>query len=88
MEVQFLRRFSRDLDKIKKPKEKEKILSLISEVEKAGSIEDLNEVKKLIGFENAYRIRKGDYRIGVFLEGDVIEFARVAHRKDFYDLFP
>ena len=45
-------------------------------------------LKKLKGFKTAYRIRIGDYRIGVFIDGDIVEFARVVHRKDIYRLFP
>jgi mRNA interferase RelE/StbE len=45
-------------------------------------------IKKLSGFPDAYRIRSGNYRIGMFLEGDKVIFARVAHRKDIYKIFP
>ena len=40
------------------------------------------------GFKNAYRIKIGDYRIGVFIEEDTIEFVRFVHRKDIYKKFP
>jgi mRNA interferase RelE/StbE len=45
-------------------------------------------VKKLVGFKEAFRIRLGNYRVGVFLEGENVIFARVAHRKDIYSIFP
>ena len=35
-----------------------------------------------------YRIRIGDYRIGIKGEGDVIVLMRVMHRKDIYRVFP
>jgi len=35
-----------------------------------------------------YRIRVGDYRIGVKLEKDIIYFVVVEHRKDVYKTFP
>lgn len=38
--------------------------------------------------EFLYRIRIGDYRIGIFVEGKTVEFARVVHRKDIYQQFP
>ena len=40
------------------------------------------------GFKNAFRIRVGDYRIGVLIEKDTIKFGRIALRKDIYDIFP
>ncbi|MGH2412635.1 MAG: type II toxin-antitoxin system RelE family toxin, partial [Microcystaceae cyanobacterium] len=36
----------------------------------------------------AYRIRLGDYRIGLFIEGKTVTFARVLHRKEIYRYFP
>lgn len=37
---------------------------------------------------NAFRIRVGNYRIGIYLEKDTVIFTRVALRKDIYDIFP
>jgi mRNA-degrading endonuclease RelE of RelBE toxin-antitoxin system len=42
----------------------------------------------LVGFTTAYRIRIGDYRIGIFFKEDTVIFARILHRKDIYKLFP
>ena len=49
---------------------------------------DIKNFKKLKGYKNAYRIKIGDYRIGVFIENKIVEFARVVHRKDIYRVFP
>ena len=57
-------------------------------VKEVNKIEDVPGVKKLSGFNDAFRIRSGNYRIGVFVDGKVVQFARVAHRKDIYKLFP
>lgn len=43
---------------------------------------------KLEGYKIAYRIKLGDYRIGVFIEDETIEFVRFVHRKDIYKKFP
>ncbi|MEI8202294.1 MAG: type II toxin-antitoxin system RelE/ParE family toxin [Bacteroidota bacterium] len=56
--------------------------------EKADGIKDIKGLKKLTGYKNTYRIKMGDYRIGVFIENGIIEFARIAHRKDIYKVFP
>lgn len=48
----------------------------------------LNNLKKLTGVGNAYRVRIGDYRIGFFLTDDTITFSRVLHRREFYRYFP
>jgi mRNA interferase RelE/StbE len=45
-------------------------------------------IKKLKGYDDAFRIRSGDYRIGVFVSEELVEFAKVAYRKDIYKIFP
>ena len=42
----------------------------------------------MTGWENHYRIRIGDYRLGIALEGDVVVLVRFRHRSDFYRGFP
>ncbi|PIQ49718.1 MAG: plasmid stabilization protein [Cytophagales bacterium CG12_big_fil_rev_8_21_14_0_65_40_12] len=88
MKIVYLKKFSKDLDKIANPKQLKIILDLIRLIENAENIQQIPSIKKLSGFTDAYRIRVGDFRIGVFLGDDTIEFARIAHRKDIYKLFP
>jgi mRNA interferase RelE/StbE len=64
------------------------VLEVVENVESAKSPKDIRNLKKLKGFKNAFRIIIGDYRIGVFIENDTLEFARIAHRKKFYNIFP
>jgi len=72
MKVEFLKKFLKDIDKISKPKDKETLIKIIETVEAANGLSNIPNIKKLTGFEDAYRIRSGDYRIGVFLESDTI----------------
>lgn len=88
MKTRFLKKFSKDLDRISKSKDREAVLAAINLVKSASNWKEVSGTKKLQGFTSAYRIRSGDYRIGVFVEDDVVEFARVAHRKDIYRIFP
>ncbi len=88
MQVEFLERFSKDLDKLKVRQIKDSVLRIIERVEAASTLSEISGIKKLAGFRNAYRIRTGDYRIGFFVDGNVIQFARIAHRKDIYKIFP
>jgi len=78
----------KDLDKISKASIKKDISTIIEQVENAVSLSEINNIKKLKGYLFAYRIRSGDYRIGLVIENNVVEFARVAHRKDIYKVFP
>jgi mRNA interferase RelE/StbE len=88
MKIEFLSKFLKDLDKIKSKKTKSAIKEVIIEVKSANSIQEINNLKKLTGHKFAYRIRSGQYRVGIFIENEIVQFARVSHRKDIYRLFP
>lgn len=88
MQTEFLDKFSKDLDKIDAKSVKTSVLSVILNVEESNSIADIKNIKKLKGHSDAYRIRIGDYRIGLFIKEDIAIFARIVHRKDIYKVFP
>ena len=63
------------------------VVNAVENVRNAENREQIRELKRLKGAK-AYRIRIGDYRIGVTIEGNIVEFITVGHRKAFYDFFP
>ena len=65
-----------------------KIEKVIIDVEKAGTLSQIKNLKKLKGQTKYFRIRLGDYRIGLYIENQVIEFTTIDHRKDIYKHFP
>lgn len=90
MKIAFLRSFERDLKKLKKDRQTlSRIREAIEEVEAAGELHDLSSVKKLSGGSgDFYRIRVGDYRLGLELKGDEVVFVRCLHRREVYRYFP
>ena len=42
----------------------------------------------MAGWERHYRIRIGDYRLGLEMDGDVAVLVRFRHRREFYRYFP
>ena len=89
MKVTYQRRFLKDIQNIKDKNLNQKIVNVIEEIKSTESLQNLNSVKKLKGHSNAYRIRVGDYRIGLLCDGDgIVELARVAKRNDIYKVFP
>jgi mRNA interferase RelE/StbE len=48
------------------------------------------KTQKLSGFKSFYKIRIGDYRIGLLIDEDnqIIEFQRILHRREIYRKFP
>jgi len=88
MKTEFTGRFYKDIDKITHANVKSDLLAIIQQVEDAKQLAEIKNIKKLKGHSAAYRIRMGDYRIGIFYEKNVVEFIRIAHRKDIYKVFP
>jgi len=88
MKVEFLSKFNRDLDTISSKSLKKAVLNIILQVEAAKSLSEIPNTKKLSGHKSAFRIRIGNYRMGIFLETDIVQFARIVHRKDIYQDFP
>jgi len=88
MHVEFLSKFNKDISSLKVKSTKSKLIDTIELIERATSISEIKGLKKLKGFKDAYRVRLGDYRLGIFINKDTVQFARFVHRKDIYKLFP
>jgi mRNA interferase RelE/StbE len=88
MKSAFRKSFTRDLKKIKDREVLRRVRQVIDEVEAVDNLSALGNLKKIIGTANFYRIRIGDYRIGVAAEGDTVEFVRCLPRRDLYRFFP
>ena len=88
MKVEFLRRFSRDIDEINAKSVRSALKRLIELMETADALSEIPNTKKLKGHKTAYRTRVGNYRLGFFFEDETILLARFVDRKDIYKLFP
>ena len=88
MNVEFRASFARDLKRIKDKKLEARVRQVIDRVERAQSLQEVENLKKLRGGDRYYRIRIGDYRIGLAVEESTVIFVRFLHRKDVYRYFP
>ncbi len=88
MKTEFKASFLKCIHKIADNNLKAKIIECIQNVELSDNIKQINDLKKLKGHKSFYRIKLGDYRIGVKIDSEVVVFVTVAHRKDIYKLFP
>lgn len=66
----------------------DELTSSIESTSPSQSIFQSSNVKKLSKGADCYRVRVGDYRIGLRVVGDAVEFVRLLHRRDFYSDFP
>jgi mRNA interferase RelE/StbE len=89
VKIKFKKSFAKDL---KKRSQERKLLSRVQEaiqaVEDTPSIHEIKNLKKLKADGNYYRIRLGDYRMGLKIEEETVVFVRLLHRSDIYRYFP
>lgn len=88
MKTAFRKSFSRDLKNIKDDELLASIQRVIEEVELATELQAIRNLKKLKGTRNLYRIQLGEYRIGIVVESETVEFVRCLPRRDLYRYFP
>ena len=89
MQVKYRQLFLKDLKKLKKQAIYKRIFELAFEtIPLANNLELLSNIKAMKGYSNRYRIRIGDYRIGIEVQGDKVEMMRILHRREFYRYFP
>lgn len=88
MNVVINKRFEKDLLKVKDQALRNKVLEVIEHIEAAKAISSIQNLKKLKGWKTYYRIRVGDYRLGLEITGSNAEFLRFGHRQQIYSEFP
>ena len=89
MKVLFTKSFAKDLRKYKKNRGVlNQIRQIIENVEQAETLTKFPNLKQLKTKGLYYRIRTGDYRVGMTIEEDTVTFVRVLHRKEIYCFFP
>ncbi|NOQ32179.1 MAG: type II toxin-antitoxin system RelE/ParE family toxin [Helicobacteraceae bacterium] len=52
------------------------------------NLSEIGKVEKMTGYKNYFKIRFGDYRVGIKKENDTIIIETVKHRRDIYKYFP
>lgn len=88
MNIRVNKVFLKELSKIPK-KERQKVEKLVfDEVEEYADLYQIPNIGKLKGYAHYYKIRIGDYRIGLKYVDETITFERILHRKDIYKVFP
>jgi mRNA interferase RelE/StbE len=89
MNVEFDSLFLKSLRKLKEVQLRERVELLIQTFEQADSLSKITNVKKIVGHQRYYRVRLGDYRLGLEkINSDTVRLIVIAHRKDIYDVFP
>ena len=88
MRIQFKETFGKDLRGIKNKEVLNKVREIIVQVEQARTLKDIANLKKLKGGNDYYRIRIGDYRLGIVVQENIVSFVRCLNRREIYRYFP
>ena len=91
MIVSYRKLFLKDLANYKSStiflKVKKIVFEDIPKLEKFNEIFQIYDIIQLKGTKNRYRIKIGEFRIGLELNDNSIEFLRFLHRREFYRYF-
>ena len=88
MKIEYRKKFLKELSKIQVGERLRIENFVFKELPKANSIFELGNVEHMKGYPSYYKIRFGQYRIGLKTKKDRIIFERALHRKDIYRYFP
>jgi mRNA interferase RelE/StbE len=87
--VEYTKRFLKELSRL--PKEiRGQVEKIVFEELLSLNPLKLGYLEHMTGYPNKYKIRIGEYRIGITVNksGKLLICQRVAHRKDIYRIFP
>ena len=88
MEIKIDKSFQKDTRRIQDKNVLQRIANTAANVQRAKTLEEIKNLKKIQGTQSMYRIRIGDYRLGIIVSDSTVEFIRCLHRKDIYKYFP
>jgi mRNA interferase RelE/StbE len=89
MIVRIDKSFQKDLSKINNAKVKHLVADTIERIQQSRDLSSITDLKKLAGHKDFYRLRLGNYRIGIRYNGnDELILIRFLHRKDIYQKWP
>jgi mRNA interferase RelE/StbE len=88
MIIDYKASFLRDIKKLKDKKQAAILKEIISEIQSAKNYSEIKNIRKIEGSPNHYRIKTGDYRVGVVLTDDTLILVRFLNRKEIYRYFP
>jgi len=88
MKVIFKNSFLKDVQRIKERALAVRVKEVLESIERAATLQEIANLKQLKGSTGYYRIRIGDYRIGLRVDGETITLVRFLHRKEVYRYFP
>jgi len=88
MKIEITKKFRKQVSKSTDRLTKKKLHKIIQQTQNANTLSEIPKLKKLKGYKQTYRIRLGEYRIGIHIQDNTIIFAAFDHRANIYKYFP
>jgi mRNA interferase RelE/StbE len=89
VKILYAKALVKDLEAVSRnPGVRVRLNKLIEKLKTIDSLKELQGIKKIEGYDCYYRLRVGDYRLGLKLSGNTVEIIRFLHRRDIYRRFP
>jgi mRNA interferase RelE/StbE len=88
MNIEFRSSFLKDVKKVKSKITVNLIKLVIENCKNASNIAKINHCEALQSHGKFYKIKRGQYRFGVFIDNGIVEFLKFGTRQNFYDDFP
>lgn len=88
MNIKIDETFEKDLRKLRSKPLETKTALLIREIIDSEFLSEIKNIKQLKGSNIHYRVRIGDYRVGLIFQKNTIYLIRILHRKEIYRFFP
>jgi mRNA interferase RelE/StbE len=88
VKTQFRDSFEKDLSAVSDTALLRRVQKVVEQVEAARAFRDIPNAKRLEAKGKYFRVRIGDYRIGIVFEEGAVTFVRCLHRREIYRFFP
>ncbi len=88
MNVLYQKKFLKDLANIPSKRRVHIERFVFEDIHTLTTIFETGKVESMTGYSGFYKIRFGNYRVGLKIVNDVVSFERVLHRREIYRYFP
>jgi len=88
MEVEYKKKFLKELSKLPLGYAKTIEEFVFDDLVNYSNLSDIGKVEKMTGYKNYFKIRFGNYRVGIKKENDCVIIETVKHRREIYKYFP
>lgn len=88
LKIEYQKKFLKDLADIPSVHRREIEDFVFDYLPNCKTLADSGKFEKMSGYDNCYKARIGNYRVGIIFENGTITLKRVLHRKEIYRFFP